>query len=187
MRRGQRGLWAEGRVPVQHSRPPRVPAGGRTAGGRLHCVSERAALQVVEARGGGGAAEGCGRRGREPAGGHPAAQGGAPRHGEPWGPQQPQMPRGHGEERASCGCRQRPSSPWPPPGGSPCRPRASVCPHSLMLGAAVLLRELFRGLHPPQRGLRSSRAPWLVPDGPVAPLPPVPLPGWPRADEGQGC
>lgn len=70
------------------SRASRVRAGGRPAGGRLHRVGERPALPLVEACRGGGPADGCRRRGREPAGGDAAAQHRAARHGEPpgrWG------------------------------------------------------------------------------------------------------
>ncbi|XP_063565640.1 rhophilin-1 isoform X4 [Gorilla gorilla gorilla] len=75
-RRGRLWPHASGRLACPHrcchSREP--GRGGWPEGGRLHCVSEWAAMQVVETRGGGDGAEGCGRGGRQPAGGVAAAQ-----------------------------------------------------------------------------------------------------------------
>ncbi|XP_047277276.1 rhophilin-1 isoform X7 [Homo sapiens] len=75
-RRGRLWPHASGRLACPHRcRHSREPGrGGWPEGGRLHCVSEWAAMQVVETRGGGDGAEGCGRGGRQPAGGVAAAQ-----------------------------------------------------------------------------------------------------------------
>ncbi|XP_055143478.1 rhophilin-1 isoform X4 [Symphalangus syndactylus] len=75
-RRGRLRPHASGRLTCPHRcRHSREPGrGGWPEGGRLHCVSERAAMQVVETRGGGDRAEGCRRGGRQPAGGVAAAQ-----------------------------------------------------------------------------------------------------------------
>ncbi|XP_058421038.1 rhophilin-1 isoform X5 [Diceros bicornis minor] len=94
---GREWLWfhAAGRLASPHrcchSWGP--SCGSRPAGGRLHRVRGGAAVQVVEARRGGGPAEGRGRRGGEPTRGDTAAQRRATRPGGP-----PAGPRGTSEE-----------------------------------------------------------------------------------------